>query len=239
MNKKHTIWLYLFILFSFFNILAEAAQNTVFIFVTKPLLMIFLSGWFYLNTKEKQTSFTKGILLGFIFSFFGDTFLMFSENGVEGKWYFLLGLGSFLITHICYLWTFQKYKSEEKGFVFENKWLFIPFIIFLFGNIIFLWDGIPADLKIPVFVYSSAITGMTLFALNLKSKIIFSHFRLLLLGVLLFLISDTFIGINKFKMEVPYARILIMLFYLMGQIFIAYSAVLVNNLGQKETPIRR
>jgi hypothetical protein len=48
------------------------------IFATKPLLMVTLFVWFYLQTKESaNTKFRKYLLLSIVFAFGGDTFLMF------------------------------------------------------------------------------------------------------------------------------------------------------------------
>ena len=231
-NRNALLWL--FVIFSLINIFAEAGQIINLIFATKPLLMIFLSLWFYLETKEKTSRFTRYILGGFVFSFFGDTFLMFNENGVGGEIFFLLGLGSFLITHLFYVAAFLEYRKLEVGFVGKNKWLFLPFALFLLMNTAFLWKGIPIDMKIPVVVYSSAIVAMTMSGLNLKTKISKEIFQILFGGVLLFLISDTFIGINKFHTELPFARILIMIPYLLGQYFIAKGGICMSKEDGKE-----
>jgi len=225
MKNNHNVLLGLFCIFSLVNIIAEARASINLIFVTKPALMILLSLWFYVQVKEKFNRFTRYILGGFIFSIFGDTLLMFNENGVGGDIFFLLGLGSFLVTHLFYIAAFLDYKKEEIGFVSRNKWLFLPFSIFLIMNTAFLWEGISIDMKIPVIIYSAAIVGMSMSCLNLKTKIPKEVFQILFGGVLLFLISDTFIGLNKFHTPLPFARILIMIPYLLGQYFIGKGAI--------------
>lgn len=224
MRNNHNILLWFFGIFSLANIVGEVIQFIPLIFATKPMLMIILSLWFYLETKEKSSSFTRYTLGGFIFSIFGDTFLMFNENGIGGEIFFLLGLGSFLITHLFYVAAFLSWNKTKTGFVEQNKWLFLPFAVFLFLNTAFLWKGISADMKIPVILYSSAIVAMAMSCLNLKTKIPKQAFQILFGGVLLFLISDTFIGINKFHTTLPSARILIMVPYLLGQYFIGKGA---------------
>lgn len=225
MKNNRNILVWLFSIFSLINIVGEFIESIELIFVTKPILMILLSLWFYLETKEKPSRFTRYILGGFVFSIFGDTFLMINENGVGGEIFFLLGLGSFLITHLFYVAAFLDLNKVKSGFVGQNKWLFFPFALFLAMNTAFLWKGIPADMKIPVFVYSSTIVAMTMSGLNLKTKIPKEAFQILFGGVLLFLISDTFIGINKFHTALPFVRILIMIPYLLGQYFIGKGAL--------------
>jgi len=233
MKNNRNILLWLFGIFCLVNIFAEASKFIDLIFATKPLLLIFLSLWFFLETRSDSSRFTRYILGGFIFSIFGDTFLMFNENGAGGEIFFLLGLGSFLITHLFYVAAFLEYRKSEVGFVGQNKWLFLPFFLFLLMNTAFLWKGIPVDMKIPVVVYSSAIVAMTMSCLNLKTKVSSQSFQILFGGVLLFLISDTFIGINKFHTTLPYARILIMIPYLLGQFFIAQGAVRLKDREEK------
>lgn len=224
MKNNYNIFFWLFGFSAILNIIAEATQSVPLIFATKPLLMIFLSLAFYRNVREDFTIFHRLILGGLILSIFGDTFLMFNENGRGGELFFLMGLGSFLLTHLFYTAAFFKYPKSEKGFIQNNKWLLIPFVLFLAGNTAFLWKGIPIDMKIPVFVYSSAIVAMTISCLNLKTKMSANTFHVLFGGVLLFLLSDSFIGINKFHTSLPYARLLIMIPYLVGQYFIAQGA---------------
>lgn len=229
MKNNSNILLLLFAIFSLANIGGEILHSVNLIFATKPMLMTLLSIWFYLETKEKSNRFTRYILGGFVFSIFGDTLLMFNENGLGEEIFFLLGLGSFLITHLFYVAAFLEYQKEEVGFVAQNKWLFLLFAAFLIMNTTFLWKGIPIDMKIPVVIYSLAIVAMTMSCLNLKTKTLKTAFQILFSGVLLFLISDTFIGINKFHTELPYARILIMIPYLLGQYLIGKGALYILN----------
>ncbi len=233
MKNNRNVLLWLFAIFSLLNIIGELVEYIPLIFITKPMLMILLSLWFYLETKENPTRFARYILGGFVFSIFGDTFLMFIENGAGGEIFFLLGLGSFLITHLFYVAAFLEYQKTEIGFIAQNKWLFLPFAAFLLMNTAFLWDGIPMDMKIPVVIYSSAIVAMTMSCLNLKTKTLKTSFQILFSGVLLFLISDTLIGINKFHTKLSYARIMIMIPYLLGQYLIAKGAIRLWKLQKK------
>lgn len=207
------------------HILAEILQWQNIVLATKPLLIPLLAWWFYRQIKGRSNNFTRWIGLGFFFSFLGDTFLLFPENDMGGELFFLLGLGSFLLTHLFYFYAFVKYKPSTLGYLQRNKWLVLPFLFFLFANTAFLWNGVPMDMKIPVLVYSSAIVLMVLGCLNLKTKLAKSTFTLLFSGVCLFLISDTFIGVNKFHTPLPAARLLIMIPYLAGQFLIATGAI--------------
>ncbi len=229
MNIQPKYWLILYIVFCVTNILAEFIDNHYLVFATKPLLLVFLSFYFYTSTLNTPSRFRRYILLGLILSIVGDTTLMFVENPPYWKNFFLLGLGSFLLTHIFYLLAFLNYPSNQKGLVQKKTFLIIPFIIFLIANNFILWDGIEAAMKIPVLVYSTTIVLMALSCLNLNQKITLHAWQQLFLGVMLFVVSDTIIGLNKFNAPIPYARLLIMLFYLVGQYFIVTGSILINN----------
>lgn len=222
MQDRNKIWLYLFFVFTILNLIAEYFRIQPLIYFSKPMLMITLGVWFYLKTKA-NIKFSKFILLGIIGAFFGDTFLMFVEDG-GNQIFFLLGLGSFLITHIFYLIAFMAYPSKEKGFIQKNLWLLILFAGYLIGNTWYLMPDIPSDLQIPVTIYSTAIILMAVAGLNLKGKMPENIFRILFAGIILFIISDTIIGLNKFKSQeltLWNPRLLIMITYITGQYLIA------------------
>ena len=224
-NNKN-IWLILFGIDAALNLYAEAIQHITLIYITKPLLMIFLSLHFYFNKKSNHF-YGKLILIGLFFSFLGDTFLMFRETGEKSQLFFLLGLGSFLVTQACYFIAFWKY-AKGSGFVKKNKWIVLIFLAFLIGNSSFLLPDLPSAFKIPVLVYSTIITLMVVSCLNLYQEIPTSIFVFLMVGVLLFMCSDTLIGLNQFKkneIAIPYPRISIMLTYIMAQFLIVKGSI--------------
>jgi uncharacterized membrane protein YhhN len=209
------------------EIYAEMTDNIQLIYVVKPLLMISMSIFYYFNIQTKKSRFSRFILLGLIFSIGGDTFLMF-----KGSPFFMAGLGCFLITHIFYILAFQHYQKTISGFVNHKKWLIIPFVLYLFGMLAYLWNDLN-DLKIPVIIYSTVICLMAIAALNLKNKLPTSVFYMLFSGVLLFLFSDSIIALNKFGGEgltIPFPRLMIMCTYIVAQLLIALSTLKANNL---------
>lgn len=222
MNYSFLLWIYLAL--SVVHIYATGTENVLFIYLTKPLLLTVLSGWFWLNTKEDSSPFSRFILSGLIFSIGGDTFLMFVDKGPN---FFLLGLGSFLIAQVSYLIGFIKFKSDQTGMIKRRPWLLVIFLMAWLGIISFLWSGIPGDLKVPVTVYSFAIIAMAAGAANLSGQVDSRHFTWLFVGVVLFIISDSMIAINKFNpqgISIPHGRVWIMTTYLVAQYFIGVNA---------------
>jgi len=234
MLSKKNIWLILFAIDAGLNIFAEGIQNIPLIYITKPLLMIFLGLHFYFN-KATDINYGRLILVGLFFSFLGDTFLMFRETGARSQQFFLLGLGSFLMTQGLYFWAFWKY-ANGKGYIRKRPWIALIFLTFLISNSLFLLPDLPSDFKIPVLIYSTVITLMVLSATNLYGVIPNAIFIYLIIGVLLFMSSDTLIGLNQFKKEelqIPYPRLAIMSTYILAQFLIVRGSIaLLKNVSK-------
>ena len=222
------ILLPLFFLLCLINLIAEFQGFIVLIFFTKPLLLTVLAVYFFLHSEALPRPLRYYILAGLLWSVAGDTFLMFVENRPGYEHFFLFGLGSFLITHLCYLRGFLSHPQWKKGWVAQRPWLLALFLLYLLGNSLFLWPDLPNSFKLPVLIYSAAIIAMTAAALNLKGLMASPAFTILLMGVLLFVASDSIIALNKFKsaqLSIPYPRLLIMMTYLMGQFLIVRGSL--------------
>ncbi len=226
--------LILYLVLSILNIIASAIDHSVLIYITKPLLMLVLIGYFLKQAHQPTSTFKKIIVAALFFSWLGDTFLMFVENPPFIEWFFLIGLGAFLIAHLCYISAFLKIPSQETSFLKKQPWWIAVFLGFLLLNIYTLWSGIPADMKIPVVIYSCVIVLMAITCLHLKGRIPKEAFLYLFGGVLLFVLSDTCIGIKKFKYFFPFAQATIMILYLSGQLFICQGAIKIHNYINKK-----
>jgi uncharacterized membrane protein YhhN len=83
------------------------------------------------------------------------------------------------------------------------------------------------DIMIPaIIVYGSIICTMAFMATNryFTIEIGTTSRTTALVGSLFFLASDTTLSINLFRTSVPYANVIIMTTYYIGQMFIAMSA---------------
>lgn len=190
-------------------------QNGV--FLTKPLIMISIMVFYFLQTKKQLNFQDKLMLIAFFFSMMGDTFLMF-----QGETYFMFGLGSFLITHLFYIFVFSRNRLKA-------NWLArFSFIIFSVIMLFILQSNINAALLIPIIIYMIAITVMAITASerNINSE----SYWLVLIGAILFVLSDSLIAINKFVVTIPLQTILIMGTYILAQYLIAIGFLKRNAL---------
>ena len=130
---------FLYIGLALLNIWAAFTHDFTLNLATKPLLMIVLSLYFYQKTTQKiafsiqKSSFW--LLLGLIFSISGDTWLLWDDDLS-----FILGLGSFLVAHLCYFIAFYKFSSKNKGLLPQKPWLAIPMLLFWVSINYILWD---------------------------------------------------------------------------------------------------
>jgi uncharacterized membrane protein YhhN len=217
-----------YILLSILHLIAVLFDQSDIQFYTKPLLLTALA-WYFFRATGLKTRLALMVFIGFIFSVFGDTFLMFVPKGEK---FFLFGLGSFLLAHLCYIIGFMRVPSEKKGLILSKPWYAIPFIGYLAAMLYVLMDAMPVTMRYPVVFYSYIIMMMALAATNLQPKIRINSFILLLTGALLFMISDSMIAFNKFTPEMVQGlpiHFLIMLTYLIGQFLIAYSCIKIHK----------
>jgi uncharacterized membrane protein YhhN len=185
----------------------------------KPLAMPLLLVWAMQHGKLDLK-----IALALLFSFGGDTALLFQE---EVPVLFLVGLGSFLVAHLFYVFAFygmspSKVALWPKGGDGMRAALLIAYGVFLYAQ---LFPHLDAVLKIAVLVYACAITCMSVFGLRLRNSLKTRSFSPLMTGALLFVVSDSLLAINKFVSPLPYAGFLIMSTYLAAQFLIVLGVL--------------
>ena len=156
---------------------------------------------------------------GLAWSAVGDVFLAMIDLGGDAKLYFALGLGAFLIAHLCYIGFFVSWNRRL------NPVRLLPFLAW--GAVVFLLVR-PSlgDLTVPVIAYMLVIVTMMWRAFCLTDGYGRSVSRAQTAGwgALLFGLSDTLIALNKFWEPVPAAAYAIILTYLLGQIGIARAS---------------
>lgn len=178
---------------------------------TKPLLLPILILMYCSRVRSVKTQLEKFFLAGLVLSFFGDLFLLF-------KWGFLPGLVSFLFAHLFYIISFKK-KLQTR---ISEFW---PIILSIYASIllVFLFPYLK-EMKIPVTIYAIVIATMMYNAIK-------THNRNLIIGALLFLISDTLLSINLFLQPLVMLNLMVMLTYIVAQWFLVKGMVSDKNNG--------
>ncbi|MFY7938421.1 MAG: lysoplasmalogenase, partial [Flavobacterium sp.] len=159
----------------------------------------------------------KTMLVSLIFSCLGDTFLMFQGKNPQ---FFLLGLGSFLVAQVAYYFIFSKNGKTQ----YLKR---IPITIYTMALVAFLWDKIPPGFLLPIFVYAFAIMMMGIGAVQRQTYQ--KSYRFVLIGAILFIISDSLIAINKFAFSIPLSGLWVMATYIAAQYLIVEGVLWGRN----------
>lgn len=180
-----------------------------------PMLMVFV--WLH----REQTRNYPLVLLALLLSCIGDVMLL-----NEGSLFFILGLSSFLLAHVCYIvWFLTGERKPWRTFLRQEFPLVALIVVSGLGLVYWLWPTLDA-MRLPVSVYATAIVTMTLAALSRKGQVPDRSFWLVMAGAVLFMVSDAMIAISRFGENpdgFPSAPFWIMLTYITAQGLIIYG----------------
>jgi len=191
-------------------------------YFAKPLVMIWIAVYFLLYARK--AAFTVSVLLAFFFSWLGDNFLMFSDRN---EMFFYAGVGAFFCAQLAYIITFIRYGEKGgKGFLQKNPWITVFFLAYGAGILFLLFPGLDGMMKPVIAIYAISLIMMSMMALNRSGRVGALSFRLVFLGSLFFLISDSMIALNKFHSALPQAGFLIMITYITAQYMIMRGLIL-------------
>lgn len=215
MNK--IIPLIAFVLFSLIDFFGIYLEKQLMVNFAKPMLMITLFWYYYSNTKQLN----KYFVLGLFFSFLGDLLLLGT-----GEVYFIFGLLFFLIAHVFYIIMVLRLipARKPKDFIMAGVPFLLLFLVLM--NVLFAGLG---SMKIPVIIYAMTISffGIVSLLLYLQSKTKIS--LLLLVGVLIFISSDTILALNLFYKTQSFYPLLIMMTYVLAQYLICRFVLKLNQ----------
>ncbi len=218
-GAQKKFWIILFVFVFIAELTGIQLKNGTIQFVCKPLLMATLIMYFLSQTKIRKINLKKWILAALFFSWLGDVLLLFQERN---SFFFLLGLSAFLIAHIFYIIFFNSIRLLEN--IKSNLW-FLLIIVIYYSVLITILSPWLGDMKLPVRIYGIVISFMFMLAMHMlfiKNK---TTGRWMVVGALLFVISDSVLAINKFYQSFEAAGIIIMLTYGLAQLFITEGAI--------------
>jgi len=179
---------------------------------TKPWLMLALATWFLSAAPLVRRCLRSSILAGLLFCAVGDVLLLF-----DGEAFFLTGLFAFLLAQLSYAGGFIAEVGRSKGFLHQSPLSAVAVLSFLIGFLYWLLPGVPVGLRLPVVLYSAALTGMVLSVLHARRRLGEVAFSQAMSGALLFLLSDCLLAAARFNQPFTYSDAAIMGTYLLGQ----------------------
>ncbi len=186
---------------------------------TKPLLMATLL-WYWQPFITSAGKAGHWVAAALAFSLCGDLLLDMAKRWPETQEWFLAGMGAFLLAQLAYVVAFHLFPPRGKGLVQYQPWWLLPLPAYLISFFWTLWPDIPQALRLPIVVYGLAISTMVASAMNLGGRIPAPCYRLVVWGAMSFLLSDSLIGLSRFRPEAwgwPLPQVWIMLTYIVGQ----------------------
>ena len=186
------------------------SQMQLFLTIFKPLTTTLVITLLVLFHNPNNKYFYRIVLIALIFCLFGDVFLLNDD-------YFIYGLSSFFIGHAFFIYAF----CTLGGFKFYWQSL----LVLLGINALFLSILIPnlGELLIPVLAYVCCIMVMVWQGINLRIWKSHTSTKLIALAVVLFMISDSVIAINKFILPFDLSTVVILTTYWLSITLIANS----------------
>lgn len=181
-------------------------------YFAKPAIVVSLIIFFWRESHLANASIRVLTLSALILSLAGDVLLMFVDRSAH---YFMLGLVAFLLAHIMYILVFSKHRNPIKKFT----WPMAALGIFALCLFLFLKDHL-GEMLIPVVVYMLVILSMAITSFLREGKVSKMSYNLVVIGAVLFMVSDSILAINKFYGAVAFANVSIMLTYALAQYFI-------------------
>lgn len=190
------------------------------VYLFKPLIMLSLLFW----TRDYLKTY-PWLWMGMWFGLGGDIFLM-----IRGKDLFVAGLGSFLVMQILYIVAFSKTLTPEGEKDLRSTWWrrALPFAIYGLSFLAILYQPIAGNtaskgLWVPVVAYSICLCSMGVAAAFRKGSVNNGSYSWVLVGAVLFILSDSTIALNKFLQHFEAASLLVMTTYAAAQWLIVWG----------------
>ena len=186
-------------------------------YAAKPAAMLIAIGFVLVRARSATglRRFDALLLAALAGSLAGDLFLMLPGN------YFIQGLASFLLAHLCYIALLR----QDAPWFASRAGLGATLG---FGALMYaaLWPGLPDPvLKAAVAAYVLVIGLMAAQAIGRASVLRNRQAQLVALGACIFMLSDTLIAINRFVHPVPLSALWILTTYYLAQALIVGNAM--------------
>ena len=194
-------------------ILSYYFEHDFLYYFLKPITTVLILLFSLIHGHRSEKEILKMTVYGLFFCLLGDILLMKDT-------FFVYGLLAFLVAHILFIISFVKIDG------FKNY--FKPFVLLLlFGGMFyaFLYPNL-GSLALRVLVYVICIALMAWQGAGLyiwKKK---KPFLYILLGALLFMISDSIIALNKFVYSFELSKLVVMTTYWTAIFFIAKASTM-------------
>jgi uncharacterized membrane protein YhhN len=193
----------------------------------KPIPIILMILYIHDKNRMRKHLVPRIIEAGLVLSLVGDVCLMFKEMPA-----FLVGTCFFMVAHLLYIVGFRmgdKVKTLKKTFRNLRRVAYLVIFLLALGNYFTLWDKFQS--KIIFVPYVAILSLETMNCLGRYERTQNSSFYFVVIGIVLFTVSDNLLGFLKFNhIKTDLGRAVIMLTYYAAQYFIMHGALHQSNL---------
>jgi len=237
LTMKHNSFTLLYFITGLLFIMLEGLNAFIPSLVVRSLLMPMLILFYHSHIRGKYNTVHRLIMAGLFFAWAGDISLQIANDRqffiLYSEYMFLIGLGSYLITQVLYIVAFNIPWGNHT--VLSTR-IYHTLLVLSYGLLLiwFLYRSL-GDMKVPVILYAFVILLMLLSALNRYGKASGISYIIVVIGAILFVISDSMVAINKFHFKFQFARTLIMITYLTAQYLIVLGCLKQDILVRKES----
>lgn len=174
--------------------------------VCKPLATLLILWTAWRTEPPVSAAYQRWIATGMLFSLAGDIFLMLPVDA------FVPGLVAFLIAHVFFI----RALTTDVRFAARPVAL-LACVAYGALNLWALWPSLPGGLHLPVLVYVGVLAGMTGQAVARAwwhaHDALAGPAQWAAVGALLFMLSDTLLAWNRFKLAIPMSALWILATY--------------------------
>ncbi|OLS19332.1 MAG: hypothetical protein HeimC2_41680 [Candidatus Heimdallarchaeota archaeon LC_2] len=186
-------------------------------------IILIIIGSFTFQLTESFSSEYLLFFIAIIFSFIGDLFMARKIKLVESR--IVNGTIGFGVAHIFYILAF--YKLGPQSIELWELGVGIILLCFLYYFVIYSPE-LHKSLKVATFVYAMIIAILFVVILDFSNN---SSIRPLssiiaVIGIILFILSDSIISYSEFKKEITYSKEIISITYVISQILLQLTPVI-------------
>lgn len=181
-------------------------------YVFKPLTTALIITLAASAAPRLSVRYQRLVVIGLVGSLAGDVLLMLPTDR------FAMGLGAFLLAHLCYLAAFL---GESR--LLARPSVLVGYLLVSGALMTAVFPSVPAPLRLPVLAYVLVIALMATQAAIWMLESPSAASRRAAVGAAWFVVSDATLAIARFRTEVPYRDLVVLGTYYIAQYCIARS----------------
>lgn len=206
-------------------IINAASSGSILPWARAPLLMPVLIVYVLVERTHPWRAAITWLLAAQVLSWGGDIALALPVDAL-----FIVGVGLFLLAQVSYIVTFTRFKGPHA--VRRRPWLLIPYVAYFLAMMAVVLPS-AGGLAPALVVYGGLLLSMAATAMDAWPRLPVRFAKELVVGSVLFVISDSLIALTKFGPVPNNAPVQVILIgtYCVAQILLAHALI-----GSARTP---